>query len=312
MNDSLFQEWSELLTTLRSERQAAIEIRMQDSTFDAHAFFGASFESLSQIMERWFALEKQSWDMAPPEDVPKELGTLRTEMASAFDFELESIRRELAQVRSDVNWSDTAVTEAQSEFNTLVEDLRRKYQIKINGLSGKKKLSTETESYTREDSSSSRARSRGLTWVSLILGVAIGAAPAVYFWKLNETTQKQLAEEKSKMLSDQQTMVTNLAGVSDVFSQLANGKMLNLPQLEKRIQEISGDYDAQRKTIQSTYTRNQTRIKQKYGRGERYESAIQEAQADRDRQLNDLKGKEEKELSLLLQQKESIKALLAR
>lgn len=298
---------------MRAERQAEIEVRLQDSTFDCHAYFSASFESLRQILEQWFALEKQSWEMSPPTDIPKELGTLRTEMASVFDFELDSVKRDLSQIRNDVNWSDTAVTEAQAEFNSLVEDLRRKYQIKINGLAGKKKSSSDADdSYHREDSSSTRARSRGLTWVSLVVGLVVGALPSVYFWKVSESVEQRQIEEKNKLLNEQQTMVTNLAGVADVFYQLANGKMLNLPQLDRRIQDMNAAYEEQKREIQNSLARNQERLKKKYGRGERYESAFREAQADRDRQLSDLKAKMEKDVAPLVQQKENLKSLLPR
>lgn len=315
MDDAAFQRWSERLTELRKKRQTFIdgEIQQKADSFSPKEFYDAAMGSLENIMDAWFEFEEESWREQPPADPAAVVEATTGEMESILDFEVEALVRDKASIVSRITWDHRATEEGHDAFLKLVEDLRKRYQLKVGGLSGGGKKKPAEKAPVLEITSIS-GRSSGGSGVALfamfLVGLLFGGAPSIYFLDSAKKMERKFQEDRSRLLADQRALADSMTVLHDSFEQLARGKGRNIPELEKEISRIKAYYLEQRQKAQTEYQRDRDRAFKRIPAGDRQDKVIGDLDVSREERLALLKAKETAALEKLVQQRDLLKDLL--
>lgn len=322
MDDLALQNWSNMLMDLRQARltSASKDLEGKGSGFSPADFFDHATNSVDQIVEKYLNEEQQFWDSNPPDDTNAALKSLRSEIDSVVDFELEAVDRDLQGLRLHANWTNEAINEAQSTFQIAVNEIRNKYQIKINNLATtmKKKPPPSSLSSTSapatpsmQMSYSSSSGSGGSVILMFLVGLVLGLGPSIYFWDVAKKTEKRFHSEKTKLLDTQRLIEDNLAILHDVFDQLANGKMKNLRGIEEQIREAKSRATERKRRSDREYVEERERLLKKTPAGDRLDRALEDLEYRKVQRDGDIREQERIDLEKFEKQRKMIRDLLA-
>lgn len=322
MDDQALQNWSLILMELRQARQSqtAKSLEEKGSSYTPADYFDEAIASLDQIVEKYLAEEQQFLDSHPADDPNAAMKSLKSEAESVIDFELDAVERDIQGLRAQANWMESQLNEARSTFDIAVNEIRNKYQIKINNLAGtiKKKYYPPPPANTPSPSIpsmhmsySSSSGGGGSTILMLIIGLVLGAAPSIYFWDAAGKVEKKFHTEKAKLLEDQRLIEDNLAILHDVFEQLAMGKMKNLKGIEEQLREVKSTSSEQRRRVVRETAEERERLLKKYPAGDRLDRALEDLEYRKVQREGDIREQERIDSEKLEKQQKLIKDLLA-
>ena len=314
MNDATLQRWSEILAEVRAQRESAIASQIQEkaASFSPAEFFELAAVSLENALDTWLRLEEESWGGRPP----AELESVRGELESVMDFELDAISGDAESVRSQITWESDELTEAEASFQAACDELRKKYQLKLNSATGagRKKAAPAAPPPPAPARVSAGSSSGGGSPVAsvfmFLLGLLLGAAPAVLFWDGANKAEKRFEEERAKLTNDQQTLLANLAMVQDLYEKLATGKMRSLPAIDREIQGKQAEMDRQKSAVQARFTRDRERLLKRVRPGDQQDDALAELDEQRDKRLAQVEADYASAVEGLRKEKETLEQLL--
>lgn len=315
MDDLSFERWSEDLAQLRRARQSAIEQELQEKaeSFLPSIFFDLVKKSLDQLMEKWFEYEQQSWNTQIPSDPAQALETIRAEMESIVDFENESVSRDMASIQSRITWPPDALPQAEPPYRAFLDELRKKYQIKIKGLAGSSKRKN-VEPVLQVVRSSGHSRSSSGSGVGFFLmflvGLLLGGGPSIYFMDVSKKIDRKYQEERSKLLSDQRALADSMTLLKDSFDRLAQGKMKNMPDLERETLKLKNSYSQKIQEVEKNHLNEREKTLKKIPAGNRLDTALEQLEKGKEDQLEELKAEQAAVLEPLQKQQDKLKDLM--
>ncbi len=317
MDDSAFERWTEKQTELRKNRQTIIDQAVQDKadSFGPDEFYRIAQESVEKIMDTWLELEQGSWQQNPPDNVSEALDNTRSEMDSILDFEIEAIDRDRVSVVSRITWAPDSMNQEMTDFQTVANEIRKKYQLKINGLGGgsKKKRAAESPMPVPSTVRSSGGSSGGSGFsmlVMFVVGLLLGGAPSYFFMDNVKKSEKKFGDERKKMQIEQQALSDSVTVLHENFERLAYGKIKNIPELDHDIEQIKSRFAQRRQQIDANYQQQRDRVLRKVPAGNRQDNAISELTSDRDIQLAEARKQEEAAVGSLQKQRDVLAELL--
>ncbi len=316
MDDASFQRWSDRLTELRDRRQKFIEQQLSEKadSFGPDVFFDAAIGSIENIMEEWFNFEQKSWEEQPPADPAAAVEASISEMESTVDFEADALNRDRESITSRITWLPDQVAAAEPSFNTFLDEIRKRYQLKVRGLvpgvvDKKKKIKEMPVVQASASGRSSGSSGVGL-FVMFLVGLLFGGAPSLYFRDAVKKADLRFQEDRSKFLADQRALADSMTILHDSFEQLATGKTKNIPELDKDIGRIRASIAEKRLRYENEYQRERERILKKVPAGDRQDKALIELDQLKESRMTVLKAGETMALDPLVKQRDLLKDLL--
>ncbi len=320
MDDQSFERWSEKLTNLRKKRQRFIDENIENraDSFSPNEFYTVSMDSLNEVMDAWFEFEQQSWTAKPPSDPVAEIERLRGEMESVLDFEVEAVDRDRSAVLVRISWDEATLKISEPAFQTFIDDLRNKFQLKVKGLANsggpstkKRALEQPLPQVSQAGGSSRGGNGLGLFFMFLI-GLLLGGGPSFVFHESAKKAERQFQEDRSKMLSEQHAVADSMVVLHDSFEQLATGKLDNIPELNRKIAQAQSSINQERDRIRKTHDRAREQIMKRVPAGNKQDAALEEADAKFAAQTEDLKKQEASVVNPLVKQRDLLKDLVSR
>ncbi len=312
MDEILFQEWSEALTTLRTKRSEEFKRRQQEKVdFSPGDFFDISAKSLDEILDQWMAFELRS-----AEGKALNVDAVRNELDGIFDFEVDAISRDMTSVRSGARWDDGEVDDALGKFDATTQELKKKYVLKtssVNAAGQKKRVLDEPLQPQRVMQGGGSGGGSGMTVIAMfLLGIVLGAGPSAYFWNQAKEQDKAHQEERSKMLAEQRGLEDSMTMLHERFDQLATGKLPAIPELDHEIDRIRRGIAEKKKVAESDYSKERERLTKKTPAGDKLDQAVARIEETRNLRLSSLEAQEAQAVEPLEKQKNMLQELRVR
>lgn len=318
MDDRAFQQWSETLAAMRQARRNLIDKKIQEQTgFDPKEYFDLMMRSMEEIVIQWWNLEKQSWETQPPPDPDFAVQNARSELDAVIDFELEAMKKEQEETRLRVSWPEAEVSQGESELTLYADELKKNYSIKADSLlniAKKKKLTHAVPSggAVRAEASGSSGGSGFWLLTMFLLGVALGAAPAVYFWDVSKKVESRYQQENARLLGEKRAFEASVSILQENFYRMAKGEQKTLPQLEAEIRPIRASYARRKKQAEEDYLKKKEALLRKEPPGDKLDRALEALSNAHASTAASLERAEQAALEPLLKQVELIKDLMGR
>ena len=313
MDDKAFETWSDTLDELRRIRQKTVDLKIQqkDGPLSLDEFFDISKESLEDVIQKWWDIEKQSWKDNQPADPTASLRTVRDEMESLIDLELESMERERLLQAEKISTGGNVKVELE-KLNKFAADLKKAYLIKIDTLSrgSQKKAAPKMKSAPRQQFASGGGGSGVSTFIMFCVGLALGAGASYHFWTVANDAQKQLQEAKATLSTEKRQMIDGLTILQETYYKLATGKLLNLPQLEAAMKPIRTDFANRRKEIEKDFLKQRENLSKKIPAGDRLDKSLERLNETKAKRLSELDKEEQSKLDSYLKQRQIHKDLM--
>lgn len=341
MNDDLFQQWSDTLAEIRQARMGSLTNLQKEKSrnFSPKDFVDVAKVSLDDALSRWWSFEQESLKSgASPEDQE----SLPSEMESVVDFELESIGRDLEPFQKQSSWKPKAVTEEMEHLESFAAQLKRTYQQKISLKSGGVTpslsdfepslvpmtdpdplpelaplpspvpvASVSPQPAVRPQRRSPSSGGSGVAmFLMFVVGLLIGSGPSIYFWdqlnKVGVSTQEQVTQ----IQSEKRALEDNVAVFKRNYSDLAQGKIKTIPQLEDMMQPIRAEIATRKRKIEKDYTEKREGLIRKIPAGDRLDRSIEKLKENRDGNLEALEAESKTRLEPYLKQMQLLKELI--
>lgn len=316
MNEGSLEKWTETLIQLRQARRDSIQemVQKSGSAFKPADFYAASEESLIGILEKWMEVEQKTFENLTTASLNKTLNTAQAEMTSLIDFEMEAIDRDMESYAETLQWDETTVNDARTKFEADLADIRKRYDIKINAYKDTaKKVSTETIAVPPPTAYGGHSSGGGSgVLMMFMVGLLLGAGPSVYFWDASKKAESKYLDERTRMRADQKRMEDGLAVLQENYENLAQGKIKNLPDIEKEIARLKSEFREERSEIEQDYRQDKERILKKTPAGDKQDKALERITDKREADLKTLEEKEKSAIEALERDREVLKALIVR
>jgi len=98
--------------------------------------------------------------------------------------------------------------------------------------------------------------------------------------------------------------------LSEMYFQLVNGKILNIPQINKKIAPIKNHYKKKRTLVKKSYNRKRANLRKRVPAGDRLDRSLGRLQEGEDDEFNKLAAREKAALAPLMKQLELHNELL--
>jgi hypothetical protein len=284
MDDSVFERWSQALEKLRRERREELERVLTEKAdgFKPAEFYEGAVRSLETTMERWLAFEQE----APPTST-KALQTVRVEMESIVDFELDAIDRDVAMITSRITWYPDEMAEESKNFRALAEEIRKKYLIKLKNLSPaeiKNPLPSEPLRAVQFMGSSARAGSGLAAVLMFFVGLLLGGGMSIYYRDAQHKAEARFQDEKQKLLADERALSDGMALLHSSYADLVTGRSKPIPELQAEMARIQKMIDDKIAEVNAESAGQRAHLNKKLS-GDRLERALAEVERDRKRRV---------------------------
>ncbi|MCB4756693.1 MAG: hypothetical protein LHV69_06630 [Elusimicrobia bacterium] len=322
MDEKGLQAWSEKLDELRGTRQQTVASKVLASGGppNLEAYPELIKESLVSLMSHWWEIEKAAWKDNPPADTAAGLSQTKKEMDTVIDLELEAIERERANTREFAAFNTAAARQGleqiENDLRRFGQDLKKSYAIKIDSLARsarrrERELSAGDPSLAPAYGSASSSNGLGLA-IMFVVGLILGGGGSVYFWNQNNAAQKKLQEETTKLAMEKKQIIDGMILLQDTYYQLATGKLLNIPDLEKLVKTKQEEFSKKRKAIESSIAKQKEALIKKIPAGDRLDKSLEKLEESRVKQMEEVNKAEEEALIPLRQQQKIHKELMDR
>jgi len=309
VDDKHFQEWTEILGELRSSRLEEVGRRSADKAipFNPENLFKIYATHFNVLLSKWWDLEKQSWENSPPADLKLGVDTLKNELESLLDLELEKIQEEIDEVReTETSWHPDEFESAKKNFQKIAHDYVSNYSLKIEILGGKSKKDVAVGTVVRPKISGRPAggssAGAGGIWLlfMFLIGILLGAAPTVYYWDLARKNEEKLDEELAKLSLEKKGVLSKLAVLQEAYRELAHGKTQNIPELQNTIGPIRRSFAKSREQLERDYVKKQTEFLKRIPAGDRQDKSLKALKEATNKERQALLAAEERQLEPLL------------
>lgn len=316
MHESYLEKWTEALTELREVRREKVKslFLAAGNSIKPEEFYPIAEESIAAILDKWMEMEQKSFENMTTGSLTNTLNTLHTEMESVIEFELEAINRDMEEYQDQLMWDESAAAGDKAKFHAAVEEIRKRCQVKINALrdAGRKRPAEAAASAPRAASGGGSPASNSGTLLMFIVGLVLGLGPSIYFWDAAKKSEKKTEEERAKIRAEQKQIEDGLAVLQENFEGLATGKKKNIPQIDKDISAVRAKFQDEREDVESDFRRDKEKLLKRIPAGAKQDEGLQKLMEKKEEELEKLKGKEKTAIEPLLEEKEILKALVAR
>lgn len=296
MDDKFFDQWSNALLDLRQVRQGTVKNKIQEkgSAYTAQDLFDYCMSNLDQILIRWWEFEKQSWETTPPGDSTLALDNLKAEVDTLIDFEIEAMNQEIAELSSHMSWKQPDIEQGNKDLTTFASDLKKNYYIKIDGLQippEKKKMTAAANATMTSFPSKNVSKSGGggnsatSLMIMFFLGLGLGSVGTVYFRDRAIKAETRLEDERASLQIQQKSFLNNMTVLQEAYYQLAKGKLMSLPELDKAMEPINAAYAQKKKKVEEDFVKSKESLMKRIPAGDRLDQAIKKAEETKATQL---------------------------
>jgi hypothetical protein len=296
MDDVTFEQWSATLLELRQSRHDSIKLQIDErgKEYLAKDLFDHLMVSLDHIMSQWWDYERRSWETTPPADPMLAVETLRGELDSVADFEIDASDKDIDMARGLITITDDDIAKGHEDLQAFVADLKKNYSLKIDALlNSVKKASAPpvpAPSYSSVPRNSySRPTGSGVGLVIMfIVGLGLGAGLAFFFRETAQKSIESLQEEKDKLASEKRQIISEFTELQETYFQLAHGKLMTLPELDLAMKPIKEEAAAKRRQAEIDFAKTKESILKKIPAGDRLDRSLERLAADKDARLKDI------------------------
>jgi hypothetical protein len=255
--------------------------------------------SLDQIMSQWWNFEHDSWEKTPPADVTLAGDTLRSELDSIADFEIEACSKDVEMACATVSLPDEDLNKGREDLQTFIADLKKNYLGRIETLLSSVKKAPPSANQknapaNKANRGSSYSRPSGGGGIAVVImflvGLGLGAGLAFFFRESGRKSAEKLVEEKDKLSSEKLAIMSEYTALQETYFQLAKGKLMTLPELEKTMKPIREEAAARKKQVQADFVRSREGLIKKIPAGDRLDRAVEKLEAERDARLADVEN----------------------
>lgn len=316
MDDPTFEKWSATLLELRQSRQDALKMQMDERgrEYAAKDLFDHLMVSLDQIMSQWWEFERQSWDSNPPADLSLAGETLKSELESVVEFEIEASEKDVESIRSQASLAEPDIDKGRNDLLTFVTDLKKNYSDKIDSLLKETKKSAPPSTQIPANGSTTRVVPRkvsrgsggnGLGLLTMFMvGLVLGIGLALFFRATGKKSEQKLIEEREKLTAEKREIISEYTALQETYFQLARGKLLTLPELERQMKPIRDDAVSKRRQAEADFAKSRENLLKKIPAGDRLDRSLDRLAKEKEARLQEIESQMSARLEPYLKQQQ--------
>jgi len=268
--------------------------------------------SFDQIMTQWWEFEKKSWDTNVPADPVLGGETLKNELESVSDFEIESCTSDVDFARTLTPLLDDEVEKGYEDLRAFVQDLKKTYTIKIDGLMNSAKKATVPQPAAATPMSSygargghSRVSGNGLgLLIMFIVGLGLGSGLAIFFRESGKKVEEQLKADKDALMQSKREIISEYTALQETYFQLAKGKLMTLPEIDHAMRTIREDAVLKRRQTDIEFSKNRETLLRRVPVGDRLDRALERQETEKKARYREIEKSMNARLDPLLKQKQ--------
>jgi hypothetical protein len=137
-----------------------------------------------------------------------------------------------------------------------------------------------------------------------LVGLGLGTGLAFFFRETGKKSEQKLSAELDKLTNEKREIISEYTALQETYFQLARGKLLTLPEIERNMKPIRNDAGVKKRQAEIEYARARENLLRKIPAGDRLDRSLEKLSDDKKSRLREIDDQMNARLEPLLKQQQ--------